>query len=211
MQSANVEINKNKFINELMGINRDDADVNGLIEMLKKSDFFEAPMTAEAYRSYRGGLCLQALRRLDIMRTMVSSLGYSFSDTTLVIVSLLADLGKINYFEHSVRNKKVYSENGKKTDEIGKFDWVAEQTYKVKDPEKRFIYGTLGQNSERIISGYIPLTNEESVAILHLHGEFDTPNLNMATIYMSYPLAAVLSCADKLTSFVDTSEIGDAF
>lgn len=201
--------NKRRFLELLRGINRPGADLEGLISELERGDFFTAPLTERAYRNYDGGLCEQALCRHYHMELLAkeSSTSVDISRTSELIVSLLADLGRMNYFEKTSRNKKVYSESGKKFDELGKFDWVAESGFTVKDPSERYIFGTMGQNSERLVSQFIPLTDEESASIIHLHANYENPSLNCANIYMKFPLAVLLNSADLLASFIDTKKI----
>lgn len=199
--------NKRRFLELLRGINRPGADLDGLISELERGDFFTAPLTERAYRNYEGGLCEHALCRHSRMESLVNeSSSVAISRTSELIVSLLADLGRMNYFEKTSRNKKVYSESGKKFDELGKFDWVAESGFTVKDPSERYIFGTMGQNSERLVSQFIPLTDEESASIIHLHANYENPSLNCASVYMKFPLAVLLNSADSLASFIDTKK-----
>ena len=199
------EENKERFLSLVRKIDRDGTDIVGLISFLEESDFFDAPLTERAQRNYSGGLCEQALNRYDEMTKLLSTNEYDgISEESALIVSLFADFGRTNYFEKTSRNKKYYSPEGKKQDELGKFDWVAEVSYTLRDPSKRFIFGTLGQNSERMLSKYIPLTDEESASIIHLHASYENPNINMASIYISYPLSVFLEVADKISCFVNT-------
>ena len=199
--------NRAKFEERARSITRPGTDIDGLLEALESGGFFEAPQTERAHRSYDGGLCEHALCRYEEMKRICSSSYYQgVSDDSILITSLFADLGKMDYFDKTIKNKKVYSDTGKKSDELGKFDWVSEPGYTVRDPALRFVFGTLGQNSERILSEFVPLSNEESAAIINLHADYENPGLNLATIYMSYPIAVFLNVADKLASFVDTRE-----
>lgn len=199
--------NKTKFIDLVNTITRPGADLPGLIQMLEQSDFFDAPATANSFRNYKSGLCEQALvRNINLKHLCEQSAYDKITQDSILITSLFADFGKIRYFEPTIRNKKTYHPSGKKSDELGTYDWVSEEGYAVKDPSTRFIFGTLGQNAERIITEYIPLTTEESAAIIHLHDDYENPNFNLASVYFAYPLAVLLNCADKITSFIDSRE-----
>lgn len=193
------EQNKQEFLSLVSQIQRD--GISDLINFLEKSDFFTAPASTKMYRAEEGGLCAHALARYNIMKNLISANDWFIVKDSLLITSLLADLNKVNYFEPVCINKKVYSEDGKKMDELGHFDWVSEWGWKVKDPETRFIFGTSGQNSERIITNYIPLKDEESAAIIHLGVTFENPTFNYANIYKKYGLACVLAAADSLATF----------
>ena len=199
--------NKERFIKLVNTITRPGADLPGLLKMLEKSDFFDAPATANSFRNYKGGLCEQALtRNINLNKLCEQSAYDKITQDSILITSLFTDFGKINYFEPTVKNKKVYHPSGKKLDELGTYDWVSEEGYTVKDPSTRYIFGTLGQNAERIITEYIPLTTEESAAIIHLHDDYENPNFNLASVYFAFPLAVLLNCADKITSFIDSRE-----
>lgn len=208
MISEEVRIeNKERFINLVNKITRPGADLSGLLQMLEKSDFFDAPATTNSFRNYKGGLCEQALtRNINLNKLCEQSAYNKITQDSILITSLFADFGKIKYFEPTIKNKKVYHPSGKKSDELGNYDWVPEEGYTVKDPSTRFIFGTLGQNAERIITEYIPLTTEESAAIIHLHDDYENPNFNLASVYFAYPLAVLLNCADKITAFIDSRE-----
>ena len=182
--------NKTKFINLVNTITRPGADLPGLIQMLEQSDFFDAPATANSFRNYKGGLCEQALiRNINLKHLCEQSAYDKITQDSILITLLFTDFAKIKYFELTVRNKKVYHPSGKKSDELGTYDWVSEEGYTVKDPSTRYIFGTLGQNAERIITEYIPLTTEESAAIIHLHDDYENPNFNLASVYFAFPLA----------------------
>lgn len=204
-----MENNKNKFkeiLNKLIRIPEEEKAA--FLKMLDMSDFFDAPATANSFRNYAGGLCEHALQRYTYLAELASDKGleHLIDPDSIIIVGLLADLGKINYFEPSVRNKKVYRPDGSKHDELGNFDWVAEKSFQVRDAKDRYVFGSLGQNAERLVSGYIPLSDQESAAIIHLHADYENPNMSLASIYCTYPLAVLLNMADRWTAFISTRE-----
>ena len=202
------ESNKNEYLKLVKSIGRSDCYMEDLIDMLCSTDFFEAPATTNSFRSYSGGLCEQALCRYNNLKQLaqMNELENPIDPDSILITGLFADLGKINYFERGSINKKVYSPEGSKKDDIGKFDWKSEIVWKLKEPQDRYIFGSMGQNSERILSRYVPLMDAESSAIINLHADYENPNLNLASIYFTYPLAVLLNCADKIATFIDTRE-----
>ena len=139
--------------------------------MLEGTDFFQAPASTKYHAAYKGGLCEHSLNVWKNLVDLVNMLGLSdkIEADSLAIVALCHDLAKINFYTIGVKNQKVYSESGSKTDSIGKFDWVSVPTYTVKDASDRFIYANHEITSEMIARSYIPLTYEESIAILHHH------------------------------------------
>ena len=127
------EQNKQEFLSLVNQIQRD--GISDLINFLEKSDFFTAPASIKMYRAEEGGLCAHALARYKVMKNLIAANDWLVENDSFLITSLLADLNKVNYFEPTCGNKKVYSEGGKKMDELGHFDWVSEWGWKVRDPE----------------------------------------------------------------------------
>lgn len=201
-----IEENKYKFIELLRKIDRQGADIGALIYKLESSDFFIAPCSTIYHLNQDGGLCLHSLNVYNELCNLVKIYYPNecpFSEETLIIVSLLHDISKMNYYEKYAKNVKVYSETGKKSDELGKFDWVTQMAWKKRDPENRFVYGHHGQNSEYIANSYIPLTLEESAAITNHMGNDDEYHAYDSTfIYNRYPLAVLLHSADFLSAYI---------
>ena len=192
-----------RILTLLNSVKRD--GIKNLIQFLESSDFFDAPASLKLHHAHEGGLCEYALARYDALEAIVSSIlpANAYDEDTLIIVSLLADVNKINYFERTSINKKQYCEDGDKQDNIGRFKWVAEAGYKIKDPEDRFVFGTSGQNAERIITDFIPLKDEESAAIINLGVTYENPMFNYSYIYKKYKLACLLSAADSIATYLD--------
>jgi len=196
---------KERFIELLRSIKREGARIEDLIRKLENSDFFVAPASTQYHGSYKGGLLEHCMNVYDNLRGLVSSksLGNEISDESIIVVSLLHDISKMNYYEEYSKNVKVYSDSGKKVDELGKFDWKAELSYRIR--ENRFLYGSHEQTAEFIARQFIPLTIEESVAILnHMGGlSFDSTKLELAPYYNEYPLLTLLHVADMIATYVD--------
>ena len=118
--------------------------------------------------------------------------------------TLLHDISKIGTYEVSYSNKKVYSPDGSKFDEGGKFDWQAVKGYKTIDLEDRFLYVNHEMGSEFIVRQFIPLKIAESVAICLHHGGMDNKSLPADTVgqnYGKYPLALLLHEADLMAAY----------
>ena len=203
----NIEENKYRFINLLRKITRPGADIAALIYKLKNSDWFVAPASTIYHLNVPGGVVQHSLSVYDTLVKLVEVAypeGNPFTEETLIIVGLLHDFDKMNKYEIYSRNVKKYSETGSKRDEEGRFDWAVEKSYKVKDAVDRFVYGHHGQNSEYMANSYIPLSVEESAAIVN-HSGFDTTEYkawDMTAIYNRYPLAGLLHTADFLSTYV---------
>lgn len=188
--------------------NREGANWERLEAKLSSSDFFTAPASTKYHAAYRGGLCDHSLNVYYNMCSLVKSkhLEEKISEDSIAIVALLHDMSKINSYILGARNKKVYSDCGSKHDELGKFDWVSEMEYIYVADEDRFIFGNHEETSEFMIRTYIPLTYEESAAILNHHGGmgWDSCQGNIASKVMAkYPIAALLHTADMLSVYID--------
>lgn len=199
-----VEKNKQEYISAINLITRP-FDKDELIKMLEETDFFEAPASRSYHNAYKGGLCEHSLnvwkRLVDLNNMMETNL----DSNSMAIVALCHDYAKINYYKLSYRNEKVYSESGSKSDNLGKYDWVSVPTYMTKDAKDRFIYGNHEATSEAITRMYVPLTLEESAAILNHHAGMsaDSAKNNIGEVYSRNTLALMLHLADMLCAFVD--------
>lgn len=203
-----IETNKETFCTFLRQIRRDGARIDELIKKLENSDFFYAPASTKYHNSVKGGLCDHSLNVYYNLRSLVKNkhLESFISEETILICGLLHDISKINVYEESIRNKKVYHELGKKYDNLGNFDWVSEKTYQMKDVKDRFIYGNHEETSEYMIRKYIPLKLEESVAILTHHGSLSYDSVSIESVsqkYERYPLACLLHVADMISTYID--------
>lgn len=206
-----IEQNKQEFLQIISTISIDGADINGLVNWLTTSDFFTAPASTQFHANYKGGLCYHTL---NVYHNMIK-LYDLYKDTlpaidpqSLIIVSLFHDVSKIDFYEMYVMNKKVYNPNGTKHDNMGKFDWVAQEAYKVKDAENRFLAVNHGVNSALLIGRFIPLSLEENVAIMNhmLNTDDKAVNYDQSAIINKYPLLALIHLADFASTFINERE-----
>lgn len=203
-----IQNNKSKFIEILRTVQRDNANIEGLVSKLCESDFFNAPCTTQYNNSYSGGLCEHSLKVFERLFSLIEM--YNLKDVveydSLVICGLLHDMCKMNLYEKYYKNVKEYNDNGSKSDNIGRFDWVSQESYKVKDDV--FIYGNREETSEYMVRTFIPLKLEESVAILHHLGGsgYDSIDVNIPKVYEKYTLATLLHCADMMATYVGQIE-----
>lgn len=211
LSKEQIQKNKEEFISLINSINRE-FNKERLIDWLEnKSDFFTAPATTKYHCAYEGGLCehslnvYYALKNLNYGYMLELPLTeeeqeqgihkYKYDEDTLKIVGLLHDISKANYYEMFSRNVKDSSGN-----------WTQVLDYKVRDD--RFIYGNDEQNTEFMVSTFIPLTLDEKVALLHKSGgkAFDSTQENIPTIFNKYQLAVLLHCADMLSCYILENE-----
>ena len=164
-----------------------------LLEYLKnQSDFFTCPASARYHGAYEGGLCDHSLNVYDCLVTFLESpqakaLGFSYSEETVAVVSLLHDLCKAGCYKVSSRNVK---------DERGV--WKSVPYYEFSDP---LPYGH-GEKSVYILSGFMRLTREEAFAIRY-HMGFSGPEDpgNVGKALEMFPLAWALCVADMEAAY----------
>lgn len=208
--------NKNRFLNIVKSITREGMNMDRLLAQLEHSDFFEAPASAIYHNAFKGGLCEHCLNVYDTLVDFCEAIypdqcdefgnfiakTCPYSEDTLKIVALFHDFDKMNKYERTVQNKKIYSETGSKYDEMGKFDWVSVPGYKRKDVKDTFVLGTHGENSCYMTETFIPLSAEEHAAITAHHAVYDNPKLDTTAIYSRYHLACLLHVADLTSTMV---------
>lgn len=206
-----IQANKTRFLDLVNGITREGVDKERLIAQLTTSDFFDAPASAIYHNACRGGLCAHCLNVYDWLTKLVADAAAMtsqepYSEDTIRIVALFHDFDKMNKYERSFRNVKVYSPTGSKFDEMGKFDWQSVPSYKRKEDSQVFSIGTHGANSVYMTETFVPLSTEEHCAILNHSSVYDNPKLNTTGIYSKYHLACLLHLADMAATYVSESQ-----
>lgn len=205
LSKEQIEENKNRFLKLISEINIEGADTQGLVDFLLKSDFFTAPASTQYHCNFPGGNCYHSLHVYDNLDEYVNKYCPGrYDKNSIIICGLLHDISKADFYEIYTQNRKIYSEKGTKSDNHGKFDWFAEDAYKVKDAKERFIAGTHGFNSVAIIGKYIPLSLEETIAIQYhmLNTDDKAVIYDMSAILNKYPLLTLLHAADFISTFI---------
>lgn len=231
LSDAMINANENTFITILEdALKSRDIEADILIKKLLNNDFFTAPASTKYHASYKGGLCEHSLNVYYNMMNLAKMKGLlietrqvkneetgeieevtvgSIPESSIAIVALLHDFSKMNLYTTEYRNKKVYSEHGTKRDENGNFDWVSVASYATVPVEERFLYGNHESTSEFMTRQFIPLTYEESIAIMHHHCGMNYDSNKdigqICNIYNRYPIAILLHLADMMSCYVDES------
>lgn len=180
---------KEEFINLLRSTNRE--GIEDIIQFLERTDFFKAPASTRFHGNFEGGLAEHSMKVYEILKNNVKNaiVDLKVSDDTLIIVALLHDICKANYYKVDYRNAK--NERG---------EWEKVPYYTVDDT---IPYGH-GEKSVMMISEYMKLTVEEKYAI-RWHMGFTEPKELYSTIgqaYKKYPLALFLHEADLEASYL---------
>lgn len=160
-----------------------------------ETDFFTAPASSKYHEAYEGGLLEHSLNVYQHLKTIMCKYYKMFpvSPDTAYIVSLLHDVCKANFYSLEMRNKKI--------DGV----WQQVPFYAVSD---RFPAGH-GEKSVMIVQRYIPLTDEEIMAInwhmgfsdIRTHEIYGMQALSNAC--SQYPLVVLLHMADLAATYLN--------
>ena len=182
---------KEEFLKLLKSVNREGIDK--LIEFIEKSDFFKAPASTKFHGSYEGGLLEHSMKVYEILLHKVknSIISIDVPDESLIIIALLHDICKVNFYKVDYKNEKNALGEGKKV-----------PYYTVEDT---IPYGH-GEKSVMMITEYIKLTVEEKYCI-RWHMGFTEPKEVYGTLgqaFKKFPLALLVHEADlEATYFFD--------
>ena len=172
-----------KIIELLKSTNREGIDK--LIAFLQKSDFFKAPASTRFHGSFEGGLAEHSMKVYEILKHKVqnSIMPLNISEESTILIALLHDICKVNFYKVDYRNAK---------NALGVWEKVPYYTVDDTIP-----YGH-GEKSVMMITEYIKLTSEEKYAI-RWHMGYTEPKELYGTIgeaYKKYPIALLMHEAD---------------
>lgn len=207
-----IESNKAEFIN-LFKSNVSREGVTEFLDYLEReTDFYTAPASTVYHSDFEGGLCEHTLNVYkNVIKLAELFCPNKYSLETLTLVSLLHDLSKVNFYEKSIVNKKVYSPNGSKYDDLGRFDWKSFYTYKIKEKEFKYVAGTHGFNSYFMAKKFFNLNDEEALAIVHHHAGMDeqSPLRDLDEILHRNQLIMLLHLADMGACYFQENKVLD--
>jgi hypothetical protein len=167
-----------------------------LLDYLLSTDFFTAPASTKFHSCHKGGLLEHSINTYHrFKKLIINEFGENYSekvsDESIAIISLLHDVCKANTYKEELRNTKVDGA------------WVQVPYYTVED---MLPYGH-GEKSVYMISGFMKLTREESMAINWHMGGFDSRVLggsySLSVAYYKYPLAVLFHIADIMATYLD--------
>ena len=182
---------KEEFLELLRKVNRE--GINELIEFIQKTDFFKAPASTRFHGDHEGGLVEHSIKVYEILKHKVETNiePIKVSEESLIIIALLHDLCKANFYKVDYRNAK---------NALGVWEKVPYYTVDDTIP-----YGH-GEKSVMMITEYMKLTSEEKYCI-RWHMGFTEPKEQYTTLglaYKKYPLALLTHEADlEATYFYD--------
>ena len=181
---------KDRYLELLNTVKRE--GINELIDFLKSTDFFTTPASTRFHGSFEGGLVAHSIKVYEILSQKNKDLNLNYSEETIIIIALLHDICKANFYKIDYRNAK--NENGQ---------WEKVPYYTIEDT---IPYGH-GEKSVMMITEYMKLLPEEKYAI-RWHMGFTEPKEVYSTIglaYTKYKIALLTFEADlEATYFYNT-------
>lgn len=176
-----------------------------LLEYLRKSDFYTAPASTRFHSCHEGGLVEHSLNVADCLLDKLNDPVWAdrlgeVGRESIIIAALLHDICKSNYYAVEMKNKKIYSDHGKKSDSAGRYDWETVPGYTVDD---KIPYGH-GEKSVMMIEEFIKLKPVERYAI-RWHMGFTEAKENWNTLSLAikkYPLVLAIFEADLESTYL---------
>lgn len=150
-------------------------------EWLLSTDFFEAPASTKYHEAYHGGLADHSVNVYDELIRLLGVYRIPCNYETAAIVSLLHDVCKIGTYKVEYRNRK---------NELGVWEKYPAYTHK-----EDFPFGGHGSKSVYLIQKFMPLTDEEAVAI-NCHMGLTQNDWTISEAFRAYPLAFLTHTAD---------------
>lgn len=179
--------------------------IENLIGFIRQSDFYTAPASTRFHSCHEGGLLEHSLnvydRLVEKFKDKLWKEKVDISEDSIIIAALLHDLTKANFYGTEIRNKKVYSENGLKSDSNGRFDWVSAPVYIVNDTEHPLGHG---EGSVIMAMSFIKLKPIE-LYMIRFHMLFSEPKELYNTIgsaIKKYPAILAMSEADLESTYL---------
>ena len=182
---------KEEFIDLLKSTNREGMDK--LLEFLDNSDFYTAPSSTRFHGNWESGLLEHSLAVYKLLKEKVknSPIELNVPEDTLIIVPLLHDICKTNFYKTDYRNAK---------NDLGVWEKVPYYTIDDTIP-----YGH-GEKSVFLIERFMKLKIDEAMAIRWHMGGFDDTvkggNYSIGLAYDKYPLAIKLFLADIESTYL---------
>lgn len=167
--------NKRLIENELMGVRR--RGIGNIIEFLNDNGFFTQAASTKWHQAYKGGLAEHSLEVLENMIDLNEGLNLGFNRDSMVIVSILHDVCKIDSYIESKDGSFRWNEN-------------CEKGHSLK--------------SIKIIKQFIKITEEEEEAIKFHMGAYEKKEYtwsDMGESYNKYPMSYYAHVADMRSAY----------
>ena len=198
--------NTQRFESLLLQVDRDGLE--DLMEYIRsKTDFYTAPASTQYHLSCEGGLLQHSLNVYDCLVAKKSSPVWGrvlaeVPEDSLIIMALLHDLCKVNFYVKGTKNHKTYDPDKVsaaepwqvKHDDMGSYIWETVLRYEIDD---RMPLGH-GEKSVMLISCFMKLKANEIYAIRWHMGfsEEKSQYKALSEAMEKYPIVLALHEAD---------------
>jgi len=192
---------KEEFINLLKSTKR--RHIETFITYLEdETDFFIAPASSNYHGAYAGGLVSHSIVVYKELVKLAKIYSTPITIESVIIISLLHDICKSNFYERTMKSRPVRDEQGNLVlDKYKKKTWEEVESYTIND---KCPLGH-GEKSVIIIQNYIQLTMEEVMGIRwHMMAYDDVVkgyagNCALTAALNMYPIISLVHCADLLS------------
>lgn len=184
-------------------------DVNKITDFLETTDFYEAPCSTKYHLCCKHGLVLHSLLVTYLLLAKKKSPVWgkveSLQNTSsLLVIGLLHDVCKTNFYTVDYKNQKVYKPNGSKEDAKGRFDWETLPFYTCDD---KYPLGHGEKSVIQILKTGFKLTDEEICAIRwHMGFSNVDDKLALGNAFKAVPLTLAISEADMESTYLIEQE-----
>lgn len=170
--------------NELWGeVSREGADK--MLNHMREIGYFDAPASGSYHLAKRGGLMEHSINVTETLLKMSNAVDAPYSRETLIIVGLLHDIGKANYY-----GKPNYIDNILKSGKRSEAKPYETNKERVAIPHE--------VAALHIIPLHMALTEDEAFAILYHNGLYTSIGYQLKG--KETPLQILLHAADMLSS-----------
>ena len=204
----NQKENIQRFLNLMNTVQREGKDE--LIRYIsEKTDFYFAPASTNFHLACEGGLlqhslnvynCLVSKKNISVWKKVFDGI----TDESLIIMSLLHDLCKANFYIKTHKNQKTYDSDkiaaaqkrDIKHDDLGDYVWETVERYQINDNDQTPLGH--GEKSCLIIQGFMKLRMNEVMAIRWHMGfsEDKSQYYAIGSAMEKYPIVLALYEAD---------------
>lgn len=183
---------KEQFTELLQSTQR--AGIESLLQWLDTdTDFYTAPASTQFHGAFEGGLLNHSLAVYKYLNNFTKALP-GCREESLILMGLLHDICKVNFFVKSVKNVKIPGERR----------WEEKEIYIIDDS----LPMGHGEKSVYLAMKHIALTDEEALAIRWHMGGYDDAARAYAGgraqsgAFEKYPAAAALNIADMYVTHI---------
>jgi hypothetical protein len=187
-----LEQKNNNEIRYMELLARLNIDLTAVSKLLDQVDFFNKPASTQYMGAYPGGLCEHALKVAHELGVLCNAyFPGRYTEEDVIKVALFKDIYKASMYEAYMKNVK--------NDETGQ--WETVPAYKTREGNARPVFGDLGFSSYMQIKNIIPLTDEQTEAIVYARLSDFAPDIH--DIFRAYPLVTLTRMAEMAATYIN--------